>query len=293
MSIGPSADLLPAKVSGVLAEAAEYLRRKGIPSAGKESEWLMMTLLKCSRSSLSIKKDNKLTAGQVEVFHEWLDLRACGKPPQYIIGEAEFYGHVFKVDQRVMIPRPETERVVDVALHILSAMKNPRVLDIGTGSGCIAVALACECPTASVTALDFSSAALEVAGENAQLNNVGHICYEQMDILRELPQEQFDLVVSNPPYISTVEMSSLMPEVRDMEPREALTDEKDGLTFYRRFAEIAETMIAPGGWLVMEVGLEAHPRKVGELFGGSTFSHQEFVPDFNGDDRVLKVQRNE
>lgn len=292
MNSGFPASLLPVKVSGVLAEATEYFQGKGIPSARNESEWLMMSLLNCSRSSLLIKSDRSLTIRQAELFHSWLALRSSGIPPQYIVGETEFYGRVFKVDSRVMIPRPETERLVDVSLHILSKFENPCVLDIGTGSGCIAVAIAHECQRASLTAVDVSSSALDVASENAQMNHTDNIHFIQMNILQEKPQSQFDLVVSNPPYISADEFSGLIPKVRDTEPRKALTDEKEGLTFYRRFAEIAPYILVPGGWLVMEVGLDAHPQKVGEFFGHPMFSDQEFVSDYNGDERVLKVQLN-
>ena len=256
----------------------------------QEAEWLLSSLLNCSKSELYIQ-ENKLSPPQCELLQDWISRRIKGEPAQYIVGWTEFYGHRFNLNTFVLTPRPETERLVGVAIHTLQEYDKPRVVDIGTGSGCIAISIATERPSASILGLDISGAALTIAEENAALNNITNVKFLHTDFLQFTPDKPlYDCLLMNPPYIPRNEMDALMTEVRDYEPELALTDQKDGLTFYKRLAEMAKKWVYSGGWLIMEVGLGEHPNDASTCFDINQFSNKEFIADFNGDNRVLKVR---
>lgn len=278
------------RVIDLLQWGEDYFSSRHFEHPRREIEWLLCELLGYQRIDLYLQFEEPVSRGKLTRLRGWVQRRIKLEPLQYITGETEFYGRSFKVTPAVLIPRPETERMVDVALHSVRNIEKPRILDVGTGSGCIAISMAAECPAGEVTALEVSSAALEIARYNVKQNQTTNIKLVEMNFLEAVPEKRFDLVVSNPPYIPTVEMESLMPDVRDYEPRVALTDNQDGLTFYRRLAEVAEQVVNPGGWLVMEVGLGDHARRAKEVFLQDCFSAIELISDFNGDDRVLKVR---
>lgn len=256
----------------------------------QEAEWLLSSLLNCTKSELYIQ-ENELTNQQRELFQQWIRNRAHGIPAQYITGWTEFYGRRFNVNTSVLIPRPETERLVDVAIYTLREIDRPQIVDIGTGSGCIAISVAAEIPNATVLGLDISGRALAIAEENASINNVANVQFLQTDFLRfNPPKPIYDGLLMNPPYIPEKEMSSLTTEVRDHEPNLALTDNGNGLLFYQHLAETANKWVHPGGWLIMEAGLGNHPQKVKECFDKEGFEHLELISDFNSDERILKVQ---
>lgn len=256
----------------------------------QEAEWLLSSLLNCTKSELYIQK-NKLTKQQSTLFEHWISCRVHGIPAQYITGWTEFYGRRFNVNKSVLIPRPETERLVDVAIYSFQELDNPQIVDIGTGSGCIAISVADEIPTATVLGLDISGDALVIAEENASINNVANVQFLQTDFLRFNPPESiYDGLLMNPPYIPKKEMVTLTKEIRDNEPSLALTDNGDGLLFYQHLAETANKWVRSGGWLIMEVGLGNHPQKVKKCFDRDGFEHLELIADFNTDDRILKVQ---
>ena len=196
----------------------------------------------------------------------WIKRRTNREPLQYITGITEFYGHKIKVNPNVLIPRPETERLVDVALHCIGNISSPKVLEVGTGSGCIPIAIAGEKTDATITAIDVSADALIVAKDNAASNQVEQIQFVEMNFLNSVPHDTYDLLVSNPPYIPEAELDDTMIEVRDHEPRIALTDQQDGLSFYHRIAAKAINLVKPGGWIVLEVGLGSHQEKVKHIF---------------------------
>ncbi len=182
--------------------------------------------------------------------------RAKREPLQYILGHAYFMGHKIMVDESVLIPRPETELLVDEALKSIPLDKSElNLLDIGSGSGCISIALADQLPNSMITAVDVDGAAVELAKKNAENLNIKNINFVRLDILNSYPKEvQFDVILSNPPYVSTGELKTLQPEVLNYEPRGALTDGGDGLIFFRRYAEIFHELLTDKGRFFLEIG---------------------------------------
>ncbi len=224
-------------------------------------------------------------------FAALLERRLKGEPIQYIVGEVEFYGLPFRVTPDVLIPRPETEHLVEKALAFAAQFPVPCILDIGTGSGAIAVALAHKLPNAQMTAIDLSAAALTVARENAALNSVtAQIRFLQGDLLAPVAGEAFDIIVSNPPYVPTTDRASLAVEVRDHEPALALFAGEDGLDIYRRLIPAAFAALAPGGFIALEIGYGQAPA-IHALLSASAFQQIEFTPDLQGIPRVATAHR--
>ena len=278
------------RVIDILKWGEGYFNTKGFESPKQEIEWLLCDLLNYKRIDLYVKFEQPIHKPELIQLKKWIKRRIDREPLQYITGKTEFYGHQFEINPDVLIPRPETERVVDVALHTIGNIQNPKVLEVGAGSGCIAIAIGIEKKDASILSVDVSEGAVKQAKKNADLNELENIDFQVMDILKETPEGPFDLLVSNPPYIPENEMRETMPEVHRYEPKIALTDERDGLTFYRRFSEIGKSIIKPGGWLVLEVGIGEHPSKVMEIFKTAGYTQLEIIPDYNSDERVLKIQ---
>ena len=206
------------------------------------------------------------------------------EPIQYILGNTEFYGLKLKVTPAVLIPRPETEELVE---WILQETKHPtpHILDIGTGSGCVGISIAKLCPNADVTLLDYSEAILEVAGENAKLNGV-EVKLEHCDILEEIPEGKFDVIVSNPPYIETDTIFSLDNIVTSYEPPEALDGGFDGLLFYQRITEIAPEIMEENSYIAFEIGYE-QGEAVSEILDEAEFSGIKVIKDPCENDRVV------
>jgi release factor glutamine methyltransferase len=172
----------------------------------------------------------------------------------------------------------------------MKGIDSPTILDVGTGSGCIATTLGLEIPASKVLGVDSSLDALEVANENKAKLCSENVLFIEMDILNTFPEKLFDLLVSNPPYIPKNEMENLMKDVKDFEPVIALDDENNGFTFYKRFSEIGRTLVKPGAWLVLEVGMGDHPSMVQSIFSNFGYLNVELIKDYNGDNRVLVVQ---
>jgi len=254
LTYGPS-------VGQVFSKAVIELTAHGISNPRLDAEVLLAHALGTDRTGLYTRLHVPLSLEQQETFRVLFQRRMQREPLQYITGVREFWSLEFKVDLRVLIPRPETEVVVETALRLLSqsAIRNPQsaILDIGTGSGCIAIVLAKELPQAEVWATDVSADALAVAGENARHHGVAErIRFLQGDLFSPLAgkEDGFDLIVANPPYIARPELAALQPEVRDWEPLAALDGGPDGLDFYRRLLHEGPTYLRTGGWLVMEIG---------------------------------------
>ena len=278
------------RVIDILNWGEDYFKIKGFESPKQEIEWLLCDLLNYKRIDLYVQFEQPIHRPQLKQLKEWIKRRIGREPLQYITGKTEFYGHKFNITPDVLIPRPETERVVDVALYSIGNIKTPKVLEGGSGSGCIAIAMGAERNDALIESVDVSETAITQAEKNADLNELSNIDFKVMDFLKEIPEGRFDLLVSNPPYIPEKEMSETMPEVHQYEPKIALTDERDGLTFYRRFAEVGKSLIKPGGWMVLEVGLGKHPSKAVDIFQTAGYTQLELIPDYNSDERVLKIQ---
>jgi len=264
------------------------LKSAGIENPEREVELMMMSLLGDNRSALYGDRSKIMSEADRQILTKFLDRRLSGEPVQYILGETEFYGLTFKVDGRALIPRPETESLVERALEILKKIDRPRVLDIGTGSGAIAVALAVN-SDCKVTAIDYSGEALSLAMENCILNHVeDKVKLAELDFLSDDFAEQlgnkFAMVVSNPPYIAGNEVPDLDVCIRDFEPVIALTDDEDGLKFYRRLAKIVKDICQPGGWIILEIA-SVRDSEVMKILENSLENLQIF-PDLTGKPRV-------
>jgi len=257
-----------------------------------EAELVLTHVLNCDRLSLYLNKDINLGREESALVSLILKRRIFGEPVQYILGTSEFMGLEFKVDKRALIPRPETEILVEQALGKLKAMgiASPKVLDCGTGSGCIAVAIARLLPQADVWAADISIEALQLAKENACLNNV-EVKFIQGDLFNTLKPggSRFDLIISNPPYLSTRQLSSLAKEI-SFEPVLALDAGVDGLDFYRRIISQAPAYLEKGGLLAFEVGIN-QADSVKELLEKEEFDGLEIIKDYNNIQRVLIAKK--
>ena len=278
------------RVINLIGWTEKYFLSKGLENGRNIGEILLQHLLDCKRVELYFGSEKQLTQDTIKTFHSWIQRLIKNEPLQYITGTIEFYGLGLMITPSVFIPRPETERVVDIALQILKTVISPKILDVGTGSGCIAIALANELPEASVTGIDIDPNMLKLAQKNADLHKINNIIFKQMDIQKEIPKESYNLIVSNPPYIPLNEISDLEKNIKDFEPHIALTDGADGLTFYHRLASVAPKILHSNGYLIMEVGQGNHPQKALKLFKNNAFASNKLIQDYNGDDRVLKVQ---
>ena len=281
-------------VQRVLEESVRLLIDARTDAPKAQAEWLLLSLLKLSRSQLHLEADHRcLTHQQKKIFKDWLRRSAAGEPVQYITGETEFFGLPFTLTGDVLIPRPETERLVEIAINEANESKEFSILDIGTGCGSIAVSLACSLKEISVTATDNNRNALKVAQLNAKKNGVAsRIQFIDHDILNDEVENCFDIIISNPPYVPLNEYKALQDNVRCFEPREALTEDADGLTFYRSFAAKGKKWLREGGMMILEVGCGKHPLHAKELFESAGWTKVELFKDYNGDLRVLKAKRS-
>jgi len=279
------------RIIDIIRWAEEYFSSRNFESPRKEIEWLLRELLQCSRVDIYLRFEEPLSNAQLEILREGVKRRIKHEPLQYITGATEFYSLKFIVTPDVLIPRPETERLVDAAIHSLKPQEKSTILDIGTGSGCIAIALAREYPESRIIATDVTKEALEIAKKNAKLNEVTNIEFVQQDFLKDFTlDDKIDILVTNPPYVTKEEFLETMPDVQNYEPRIALTDGGNGLTFYKRIAELASSLMNKNGVILMEVGIGDHPQKVADIFDQPDFEDIEFIQDFNGDDRVVHVK---
>jgi len=235
--------------------------------------------------------DAEFGADYRKPYDELLQRRRVGEPIQYITGETEFYGLPFRVTPDVLIPRPETEHLVEQALALAARFEHPRIVDVGTGSGAIAVALARHLSQAQIAAVDISAAALEIARENAERNAVSdRIRFLQGDLLGPVRDERFDIVVSNPPYVPVVDRESLSVEVREHEPALALFAGDDGFDIYRRLIPDGFAVLEPRGYMLLEIGY-GQSAAVAALLTQAGFVGIEFVPDLQGIPRVVCGRR--
>jgi release factor glutamine methyltransferase len=218
------------------------------------AELLLMFTLSCDRAYLYAHPERQLSSDEQSRYDQALSQRVQGVPAQYITGHQEFWGMDFIVSPAVLIPRPETEHVIETVLPLSRTMTNSRIADVGTGSGCIALALAKELPQSEIHATDISSDALEIARANAARHQLqSRIHFHQADLLQGLGSNRFDLVVSNPPYVGESEEDQVQLEVRKFEPRDAVFAGPTGLEVVQRLIPQAHNALKPGGWLVMEI----------------------------------------
>lgn len=245
-------------IAEILKQASAQLRDASVPNDLLDAQTLLAHALGQDRTYLIIHFNQSLSDDLIAQFQTYIHRRATGEPLQYIVGKQAFYGLEFEVTPAVLIPRPETELLVEETLRLAADLAAPIVCDVGTGSGCIAVTVARELATAQVIATDISPAALAVARRNAERNGVlERIEFIESDLLGNVsPSLKADFMLSNPPYIAASEMPTLQREVRDWEPHLALTDFADGLQFYRRLLAEAPNFLKPGGYLIFEMGYQ-------------------------------------
>lgn len=283
-----------------LQQAAEMLETAGVGEARPSAERLLLHVLGRDRAFLYAHPEYRLTPAEEQQFAQLLQERAQGVPVQYLVGYQEFFGREFFVTSDVLIPRPETEQAVETMLELIPPDTPVLLADIGTGSGCIAVTLALERPRARVIATDLSPHALEVARENARRLGAEQVTFLQGDLLQplfdagihagiEAGLPELDGIVSNPPYIAEDELAGLQREVRDFEPRMALTPGASGLEAYARIIPSAAALLRAGGWLVLELGFRS-AEGVRALLGPE-WEQVAVLPDLQGWDRVLKARK--
>lgn len=279
-------------IETLLREAIRRLERAHLPDARHDAELLLSRVLERDRSFLLSHPEHLVADPDVDRFSQWVKRRATRYPIQYLLGIQEFFGRPFKVDERVLIPRPETELLIEVSLHLLEAVRVPRVVDVGTGSGCIAVTLACERSDGSIVATEISPAALEVARSNARdLQVAGRIDFRLGSVLEPVrAANPFDLIVSNPPYVSHGD-PRVAPEVAQNEPRLAVFSGADGLEIHRELLRQAPPLLKSAGKLVIEIGAGQCPslRSLAEAHG---WQINEVHEDLAGLERCLVLTRD-
>ena len=269
--------------------AIARLTANDVGSPRMNAETLLMFTLGCDRAHLYAHPERELSDDEQARYDAAIGERAAGKPSQYITGHQEFWGLDFVVTPAVLIPRPETEHVIETVLPLAGAMARPRIVDVGTGSGCIALALANELPRAEIVGVDISEAALEIARANAaRLQLAKRVEFRQSDLLAAFAERpEFDLIVSNPPYVGESEPEKVQRQVREYEPKVAVFAGPEGLDVYRRLVPQARARLKPGGWLVMEIGfsIEAPVRALLEGFEEPQVTH-----DLQGIPRVVAAR---
>lgn len=276
----------------LLEAAADVLEAGEVSEARRNAEWMLEEVTSCSRVQLYAFGGRAVPSSQVRRLNDMLARRLRHEPVQYIVGYAEFYGLRLGVSPDVLIPRPETEQVVEAALERIGSRTAPRVLDIGTGSGCMALAVKHERPDAAVYACDVSSAALDVARENAALHGLD-VSFLHVDVLRPdayaaLPGT-LDLLLSNPPYVPEEERSTLPPDVSRYEPARALFSGGDPLRFYRAIVGHAEHLLVPGGWIAFETH-GTYADAVADLLRQYGFSSVACAHDLSGVPRIVAAR---
>ncbi len=281
----------PWTIARLLEWTREHFARKGMEKPRLDAEVLLAHVLGVERIALYTDFDSVVEDDVLARFRECVKKRASHCPVAYITGRKEFFSLTFGVSPDVLIPRPETEFLVEKALALAREHESPTIVDIGTGSGNIAVSLAVKLPDARVIATDLSDAALTIARKNARLNAVeGGILFLKGDMLEPVVAEgvtgEVDLLLSNPPYVAEDEWPGLMSDVRDFEPRAALVSEGDPLRYYRILAGAAQDMLAAGGYLMVEVGAE-RARGVKKLFQDAGLRGIDCVKDYEGINRVI------
>ena len=269
-----------------------YFRDKNFDNPRTEIELLIQHLIGCKKIDLYLQFEKIVKPKELITLRSWVKRRINREPIQYITRSSEFYGRKFIVDQNVLIPRPETEILIDVSVEILSKKNSPTIIDIGTGSGCIGITLALEIPSSNIIAIDISDSALSIAKKNADMYSIRNIEFFRLDILNQDIIHIADMLISNPPYISKEEIPDLMEDVKDFEPMIALTDKSDGLDFYRKFSDIMPHVIKKNGTAILEVGRGSHPDRVKEIFCKSGYNNIDIVEDLNKDKRVFIISNS-
>jgi len=273
--------------------STQYLNQKGIESPRTNAELLLADILNCKRLDLYLSFERPLSEDEVQKYREHIKRRGNFEPLQYIIGKVEFYGLELKVNPSVLIPRPETELMVENILNQIPKEQKMIILDIGSGSGNIAIALAVNLPLSKIVSTDVSEKAVLVAKENSERHKVSErIKFVKHNILKNDLSSfpMFDLVVSNPPYVSNKSYSTLQKEIKNFEPAIAVTDESDGYTFYREISAKISAKLKENGKLFFEVAQE-QSEEVVEIMSKNNFRNIGVIKDYQEIDRIIFGER--
>jgi release factor glutamine methyltransferase len=282
----------PVQLKQAIASAVEQLECADVGSPRLNAETLLMFVLGVNRAYLYAHPERELTSAEQATYNDVIAQRSTGMPSQYITGHQEFWGLDFVVTPAVLIPRPETEHLVETVLELARGVAYPKIVDVGTGSGCIALALASELKNAEVAGVDLSTDALEIARANAaRLQLDGLVKFLQSNVLEALAGvHDFDFVVSNPPYVGKNEADKVQRSVFEFEPRMAVFSGESGLDVIRPLIEQAHVALKPGGWLAMEIGYSMRDMVL-ELLSPTMWDDIRVVPDLQGIPRVVATQK--
>ncbi len=277
----------PETLLDYLTISTDYLQSKGIDDPRLNVQLMLCHILKIDKIALYMKYDYPLTKEEISTLREFLKRRISREPLQHILGETQFLDFTFKVSKDVLIPRPETEELVDYAIKELKKIQNPVILEIGTGSGIIPISMARYLSGSKIVAIDISEEAILIAKKNAFINKVeNQIDFQIRNFLTENITGQFDCIISNPPYISKSEVNQLEPEVKNFEPHIALTDGNDGLDFYRKFKTAITENLKSGGLIFLELN-ESLAEESKEILA-PVLSHSEIIIDMQNKPRIFK-----
>ncbi|MDR2251696.1 MAG: peptide chain release factor N(5)-glutamine methyltransferase [Endomicrobium sp.] len=276
----------------LLKTATKFLKSKGLSEPKSDAEVLLSFVLQIKRSQLPLLRSQKPTDKQILQYENYVLKRSNRKPAAYIIGVADFMGFEFKVDKNVLIPRPETEILVEVALKIAKEKNKKSILDLCTGSGCIAISLAKLGIFEVIVAVasDISVNALSIAKENALINNAFNIKFIESDIFEKIPDCKFDMIVSNPPYVTEYEYANLEPELK-FEPKNALTAQDDGLFFYKEIAANTTKYLNSNGYIILELNSNK-AEDIRQIFLDNKYTDIEIINDYSGLPRILKALKS-
>ncbi|MDO8644485.1 MAG: peptide chain release factor N(5)-glutamine methyltransferase [bacterium] len=273
----------------LLQRTTKLFEEKGVPNPRLDAELLLTDTLQVKQIDLRLNPQTPVSAEKQKEFQEKVLRRADREPLQYILGKTEFWGLPIKVTPDVLVPRPETELLVEEAIRTVGAAPT-KILDIGTGSGCIAIALAKNLPKATITAIDISEKALEIARQNSDLNQVSkQIQFIQSDLFENLPPVKFDLIVANPPYVTEAYWNRLQDEILHHEPKIAIVSDASGLKIIRRILDEAWEYLVPGGALLMEIGDDQRESLETIIKEDPHWDLFEFRLDYHKIDRILSL----
>jgi release factor glutamine methyltransferase len=274
----------------LLKTAANFLKSKGLSEPKSDAEVLLSFVLQTKRSKLPLLRSQKLTDKQILQYENYVLKRSNREPAAYIIGLVDFMGFEFKVNKNVLIPRPETEILVEVALNIAKEKNKKSILDLCTGAGCIAISLAKLGNFEDIVASDVSVNALAIAKENALINNAFNIKFIESDIFEKISDRKFDMIVSNPPYVTEYEYADLDTELK-FEPKNALTAQDDGLFFYKEIAANTSEYLNGNGYIILELNSNK-AKDIRQIFLDNKYIDIEIISDYSGLPRILKALKS-
>ncbi len=281
-------------ISQAIQKAAEILKNSEVPEPAREAKSILSLVLDKDKSFIIAHTEYELSTAEEVQFRDFIKRRANREPFQHIAGKQEFFGLDFIVTPDVLIPRPETELIVETGIEILKDLENSNFCEVGIGSGCIAVSILHEIKNAKAIGLDISAKALQIAGKNAEKNGVsGRLELMVSDIFEGLNKaEKFDLIVSNPPYVPLKDVPGLQIEVREFDPLIALTDGKNGLTIIEKIIKQSPEYLKPDGVLLLEIGF-GQSERVSEMFDLKIWQDVVYVSDLQNIPRMVKAQISE